>query len=469
MDKLVIKNSDYSEPLNSVLPDSFQIQLTLNQNWQLQFTALDDGSVPYSLLQPENSVLWQGQEFVIKQCQPQYSQGINTNQVTATHIGYDVQRVFQHNTNAGVKTYSVNDVLSFYLNGNNFGYTWKVIGNFDNQQIENLGNSNGQDMLSKITSTWDNAIYYPDNKCIQIFSADEFRKYTQKVVTYKGNSDTIQLSYDATNLVNKLYCVSDNGDDNKPAFQPFYVQDDESIKKYGVYEGSPVSDNRFNNADAMRQYAQSQLQPNPDLSIQVSFYAGEDDVQLGEVRRLIIPEDDISLDVEVSQITLYPISQTQQSQAQLNSTAKTILNYYQSLKNGLSSRVSNDNGINQSIANAIQQNQDAINRINDSLKQQTESVSNDCGTVNFTLNNGVVYVNCNFTNVVANKSSWSVPKDYIPKNEIQGTLVINLSGSNYLINYTLNSQLSIGEITNLQGQETAEITNQCTGNFNYLV
>ena len=85
------------------------------------------------------------------------------------------------------------------------------------------------------------------------------------------------------------------------------------------------------------------------------------------------------------------------------------------------------------------------------------------------MNNGVVYVNCSFTDVVANKSSWSVPKDYIPKNEIQGTLVINLSGSNYLINYTLNNQLSIGEITNLQGQETAEITNQCTGNFNYLV
>ena len=95
-------------------------------------------------------------------------------------------------------TYSVNDILSFYLNGNSFGYTWKVIRNFDNQQIENLGNSDGNDMLSKIKSTWINSVFYPDNKCIQIFDSESFKKYTGKIITYKGNSNTLQL--DSTSM-----------------------------------------------------------------------------------------------------------------------------------------------------------------------------------------------------------------------------------------------------------------------------
>ncbi|GAA2219564.1 prophage endopeptidase tail family protein [Streptomyces aculeolatus] len=334
-DKIIVKNKDYAEPLNSVLIDSFQVTKTVNQSWQIQFNAYDDKSVAFSLLQAQNSILWRGQEFIIKQIQPTYANSLNTTQVTATHIGYEVQRVFQHNVNTGTKTYSVNDVLSFYLNGNSFDYTWEVRGSFDNQQIENLGNANGQDMLSKITSTWSNAIITFDNKKIIVYSSDDYYQDKGKVITYLGNTNQVQLTYDSTNLVNKLYCISDNsGDENsKPAFNPFYVQDDESIKKYGLYEGNPVSDNRFNNADAMRQYALSQLQPEPSLSIQVQFNANNEDIDTGEIRTLIIPELNLTTKVTVTQVTLYPLSDTQQSQAQLDNTAKTILNYNNSLQN----------------------------------------------------------------------------------------------------------------------------------------
>ena len=74
-------------------------------------------------------------------------------------------------------------------------------------------------MLSKIKFTWINSVFYPDNKCIQIFDSESFKKYTGKIITYKGNSNTLQLTYDSTRLCNKLQCVStakDGSDDNKP-------------------------------------------------------------------------------------------------------------------------------------------------------------------------------------------------------------------------------------------------------------
>lgn len=436
-DKLVIKGDNLIEPLNSVLPDSFQITQTLNQLYQLQFTAYDDKSVSYSLIQPQNSVLWEGQEFIIKQSQPQYSQGVTTNQVTAIHIGYEVQRVFQHNVNAGVKSYSVNDVLSFYLNGNPYGYTWKVIGNFDNQNIENLGNSNGADMLSKIKSTWSDSVFYPDNKCIQIFSMDAFKKDTGKVITYKGNTNSVQLSYDSTSLVNKLYCVSDKKDNsNDLYFQPFYVQDSDSVSKYGVFEGQPVSDNRFHDANSMRYYAQGLLQPNPALSIQCAFNPDTDDVQLGEVRHLIVPENNLSTDVTVSQITLYPISDTQSSQCTLNSVAKTILDYNNALHNHTQSTVDNSVEISTAIQNAIDNNRSEIDRINSAIKSDRRSYTFNGGTITATNNNGVVYADIHANFLKANTTLCTL--DFKPLNTLRGNMIVT-GDMNYIVNYELDS------------------------------
>lgn len=469
-DKLIVKGGDYREILNSVLPDSFQVTQTVNQSWQIQFNAYDDKSVAFSLLEAQNSLLWRGQEFVIKQCQPTYSNSLNTTQVTATHIGYDVSRIFQHKTNSGTKTYSVNDVLTFYLNGNSFGYTWEVIGSFGTDQIENLGNGSGQDMLSKITSTWSNAIITFDNKKIKVYNADNFYVDSSKVITYLGNSNNVQLTYDSTSLVNKLYCTSDgSGDDSTPSFNPFYVTDDDSIQKYGVYEGSPVSDNRFTDATAMRKYAESQLQPNPSLSIQVSFNGGIEDINIGEIRTLIIPELDLRTKVKVTQITDYPLSNTQQNQAQLDSTAKTILNFNQALQSYTKTQITNSNGTNTSIVNAIQNNQSEIDKINTSLQQTSQIVSNDFGSITFTKQNNVVYVNCKFTNIVSGTSKWNIPNGYAPANAVKSSLVVILD-TNYIVNYSINNnEFSIDSITNLKSDEVVELLQTCTASFSYLI
>ncbi|WP_225367657.1 phage tail protein [Ligilactobacillus salivarius] len=82
---------------------------------------------------------------------------------------------------AAKKTYTVNDVLAFYLDGNKNGFSYQVIGNFDKQQITDLGNTNGKDMISKILSTWENAIFYPDNRNIRIYNKKDFYQIKVKI------------------------------------------------------------------------------------------------------------------------------------------------------------------------------------------------------------------------------------------------------------------------------------------------
>lgn len=56
-----------------------------------------------------------------------------------------------------------------------------------------MGNSNDQDMLSKITSTWSNVIITFDNKKIKIYNSNDYYTDNGKVITYLGNTNQINL------------------------------------------------------------------------------------------------------------------------------------------------------------------------------------------------------------------------------------------------------------------------------------
>lgn len=353
--KLIIKglNSAYEEPLRSVLFNSFYLQPTVNDSYQLQFTAYDDKSVAFNLLTVEASVIWDNQEFVIKQIAPDYSGGVTTIQVTATHIGYDIERIFQRNVKSGTASYTVDDVLSFYLKGNELGYTWQVIGTFDKQQITDLGNGTGKDMLSKIVEAWPKAIFWPDNKNIRIYQHDSIAKNLGNRIDYLNNTKEVKLTYDSTGIINKLQCVSgdksDDSDsssddsDDKPKdsgkwFTDFFITDDASIKQFGVHDGGDVSDDRFHDAKAMETYARTKLVPDPTLTIETTKN-GNDQPTIEEVVRLEVRPLGYVTTVEVVSYTYYPLDKSQPTQVTLNNQARTILNYKQATQDALSKSV----------------------------------------------------------------------------------------------------------------------------------
>lgn len=256
-------NRAEKEPLNLFDPKSVQIQWEVNQTWSLQFTAYNDGSLAYQMLESEASIFLDNQEYIIKQVADDSSSGLDSVQVTATHVYFEVQKIRKYkdyvdptdkdkqtdvkvlktdstksddsdntktdtnektegNTttkittkttdetqqdNQNQVTYSIQDVLDHWLKDNKLGFTYEVIGSFEKKELEELKGGTGADMLSKISDTWNNAIIYPDNRKIRVYSADKFNLNRGNRIDYLNNANEIKFSTDSTSLTNMVYCI----------------------------------------------------------------------------------------------------------------------------------------------------------------------------------------------------------------------------------------------------------------------
>lgn len=258
MDKLLVRGLKRTEieplGLSSLDPDSFYITWAMNETWQLQFTARDDGSVAYNMLDDESSVFYDGQEYIVKQCIPDFVDGTKAKDVVATHVYNEISRirkykqyidtsdpssgqstnvkanpddtgssgdnssVTQNGNTTITKTdegdnqenqiwYSLEDVLKYYLDGNSLGFTYQIIGNFGKSRIEQLQDGNGTDMLSKIVEHWPNAVIFPDNRNIRVYNIDDFEKDYGNRLDYEYNTTEFKLTYDSTSLTNEVFCV----------------------------------------------------------------------------------------------------------------------------------------------------------------------------------------------------------------------------------------------------------------------
>lgn len=259
-----------TEPLNCVDPDSFYIEWEVNSTWSLQFTAYQDGSLAYSMLDSQASIFFDGQEYIIKQAEPDANSGQDSLDVVATHVYFDLGRIRKYKTyvdpadankstdvrvNGGTtvdngddsgdddndpnsqkststsqsgdttttttvtKTdetkdeeenqvdYKIEDVLKYWIDDNKLGFTYQVIGDFPTARIEQLSDGSGMDMLSKITEHWPNAIIYPDNRNIRVYTQDEFNKDHGNRLDYEYNTTEFKWTFDSTSLTNEIMCI----------------------------------------------------------------------------------------------------------------------------------------------------------------------------------------------------------------------------------------------------------------------
>lgn len=315
MDKLLVRGLKRTEieplGLSSLDPDSFYITWAMNETWQLQFTARDDGSVAYNMLDDESSVFYDGQEYIVKQCIPDFVDGTKAKDVVATHVYNEVSRirkykqyvdtsdpssgqstnvkanpddtgssgdnssVTQNGNTTITKTdegdnqenqiwYSLEDVLKYYLDGNSLGFTYQIIGNFGKSRIEQLQDGNGTDMLSKIVEHWPNAVIFPDNRNIRVYNIDDFEKDYGNRLDYEYNTTEFKLTYDSTSLTNEVFCIgakysvetetetdSDSGNSNGAGAQAIIADAKKYLSvpyKYGY--GRPVGTaNPYNGMD----------------------------------------------------------------------------------------------------------------------------------------------------------------------------------------------------------------------------
>lgn len=201
-------NRSLKEPITDmILWSTFHLQWEKNSSYQLNFTAYDNSSAVYSQLDVESSIYYAGQEYIVKECIESFDTGVSTKEITALHVYMDIDRIYQHDMREGKKTYSIDDVVKYWLDGNSLGFTYEVHGSFDHQEIENLGNGSGKDMLSKVLDTWKTAVIFPDNRKIRIYTPDEFFKSQQRRVDYLHNSKSVKFDYNTLNIVNQVKCI----------------------------------------------------------------------------------------------------------------------------------------------------------------------------------------------------------------------------------------------------------------------
>lgn len=205
-DKILVQGlgSAYKEPLNSVVSDSFEIDWEVNSTYELQLTAWDDQSLAYEMLDSESSIFYGGQEFIVKQCVSDSSEGYTTVQVTATHVYLECSRIRQYNISTDT-SFTPESIMAFYFGANTMGFTYEVYGTFTAQEItDDVGNGSGSDALSLIVDTWPTAVIFADNKKIQIYTADAWAKDLGNRVDYLNNTREIELTYDSTDIVNQV-------------------------------------------------------------------------------------------------------------------------------------------------------------------------------------------------------------------------------------------------------------------------
>lgn len=562
-----------TEPLNCIDPDSFYIDWEVNSTWSLQFTAHQDGSLAYSMLDSQASIFFDGQEYIIKQAEPDANSGQGSLDVVATHVYFEIGRIRKYKTyvdpadankqtdvrvnggtqiendsdnsddasddddpnaqktettttegNTTTKTtvtktdetkedsdenqveYHIEDVLKHWIDGNQLGFSYQVIGDFPTARLEELADGSGTDMLSKITEAWPNAIVYPDNKNIRVYAQDQFYKDYGNRLDYEYNTTEFKWTFDSTSLTNEVMCIggkysidtevdTENDDDSggqpanvtksaqgfiddarsylgvpyvyggaggarggnprsgmdcssyvsqvyqdfgiyvpaqtvamepyfhevsspqtgdvgfygphggsyhicmfldpntiifepqpgevckeEPAswfypswvarndqmaaivgsgtgaggsgsssssssktveyyyFAPFMYRDEDSIKKYGEYPAEPIEDGRFNDKNAMIEYAKAKIQPQPALSVEVTTYTNFKPIA-GDMIHIMVKSQQISTNEAVVGFNWYPFSGNNPTSVTLNSNTQNILDY--------------QNARNKSLMNAI--------------------------------------------------------------------------------------------------------------------
>ena len=308
------------------------------------------------MLDVESSVFFDGEEYIVKQSLVEAQEGFITKQITATHVYNEVVRIRQQTVNTGSKTYSIDEVLEHYLKGNDLGFTWEVHGNFDKQQIEDLGGDSAKDGLSKITETWSNAVVYPTNKLIRVYEIESFRQYLGGRIDYLHDTSDVQLESDSTEIVNQVMAIGkekDGSDSDKPSyyFEPFLVTNQDSANKWGLHPGDDISDDRFTDKKTMEQYALSQMTAEPSLTITITSDVNRKPTP-GEMVRLEVRPMSFVTNVEVVGYTWYPLDKTQKNSITLNNSARTILDYQKRNNSSLAKVIKNQKDSIKGVSNA---------------------------------------------------------------------------------------------------------------------
>lgn len=333
MQDIIIRN--YDKTKEEILIDydkgSFFENWQENETWEVSFTVgkTKGNSITFDLINFESSVIFSGQEFVIKAMTESASGQKVTKNVTATHVFYTIQDGRQYNTVTGSR--SINQLLTHIFSAGDRGFSWEVVDPnkiFPIVEQENFGNANYLKLIEEILSDYD-AVVIPDNKRLTFYPRTEYGNKTEEQIRYKFNTDTVNFDIDTYSLKTQIRGYGKKKEDDTYFFSPITYTSPES-EKWGIRIQDPVEDERYTVSANMRERLKRELQDFPAISGTVTL-KWLISPQKGDYVPFIYEPLSINTYIQVVGLKTYPAIPSKPPEIVLSNTKKTMTSILASL------------------------------------------------------------------------------------------------------------------------------------------
>ncbi|HGF8162932.1 TPA: phage tail protein [Enterococcus faecium] len=319
---------DYEKTKKEILTDydksTFTENWQENETWEISFTIVKTklNELAFDLVDYENSVFFNGQEFIVKQMGVSAEGAAITKTVTATHIYYTMQDGFQYDTITGTR--SINQLLAHVFKPDNRGFTWNVVDpnkKFLPVEQENFGNGNYLKLVEEILKDYD-AIVIPDNKNLTFFPRSEYGKKTEEQIRYKYNTDSVKFDIDTLNLKTQIKGFGKKKEDDTYYFTPITYTSKQS-EKWGIRVQSPVSDDRYTVSGNMLERLKQDLQDYPTITGTVTM-KWRVEPNKGDYVAFVYEPLGVNTYIQVVGIKTYPAIPNKPPEITLSNTKKTM-------------------------------------------------------------------------------------------------------------------------------------------------
>ncbi len=319
---------DYEKTKKEILTDydksTFTENWQENETWEISFTIVKTkfNELAFDLVDYENSVIFNGQEFIENQMGVSAEGAAITKTVTATHIYYTMQDGFQYDTITGTR--SINQLLAHVFKPDNRGFTWNVVDpnkKFLPVEQENFGNGNYLKLVEEILKDYD-AIVIPDNKNLTFFPRSEYGKKTEEQIRYKYNTDSVKFDIDTLNLKTQIKGFGKKKEDDTYYFTPITYTSKQS-EKWGIRVQSPVSDDRYTVSGNMLERLKTDLQDYPTITGTVTM-KWRVEPNKGDYVAFVYEPLGVNTYIQVVGIKTYPAIPNKPPEITLSNTKKTM-------------------------------------------------------------------------------------------------------------------------------------------------
>lgn len=326
--------------IENVEPDSFVVD-DKDEMYSVEFTVIGVKplkNISYELIENESIVVYDNEEFVIKQCK-EYAKGtVCAKEVKAVHIMFTIQDSYQYETISGTK--SINECLSHIFKADTNDFKYEVIntnGVIGRVEHENFGNDNLLKLIEKVMEDYDVALVR-SNKLLTFIPNQYFSKQTNNQIRYLYNTDDVSFDIDTYNLKTEIrgFGKRKEPEEGKEVgdwyFEPITYTSPQA-EVWGVRIQTPVNDERYTIKSNMLERLKRDLQDYPTVSGTVDMKELDFEVKRGDLVRFVYEPLNINQWIKVVGVSYYPFS-NKPPVVELDSNKRTMSGYVASLMKG---------------------------------------------------------------------------------------------------------------------------------------